>query len=105
MQELRLAGAISIVDRNPALAIEDEIRRQLLGQRFAGYDDTRCLGAPEIDKVCLTAACRPVKRQGSEGPIGPPVDPADRRGVAVRDQEIGAAEPCAAREVESELHG
>src|SRR6516162_8770343 len=97
MQELRLAGTIGIVDCNPVAPLRDEACHQLLGQRFAGYDDTRCLGAPEIDEMSLAASRRPVERQSSRRPIGPSVYPADGLDVAVRNQKIGSAQAYAAR--------
>src|SRR4029077_17969810 len=57
-----------------------------------------------MDQMRLATARRPMERQGSGWPIGPPVYPADRRGVAGRDAEIGATPGYAPGQVEGELH-
>ena len=62
MQKLRLGGAIGIVDRDPMSALRDETPHQLLVQCFAGDDDTRYPGGPEIDEMRLTAAGWPIQR-------------------------------------------
>ena len=59
--------------------------------------------APEMDEMRLAATLRTMQHECPGRPIGPSVDPADRRGVAVRNQEVGAAQGCAAGQVEGEL--
>src|ERR1700760_2679825 len=85
-------------------ALRDETRHHLLPERFAMYDHARCLGTPEMEEMRLSAARRPMQGKGSGGPILPSVYPGNGCGVAVRNQEIGAAQSGATGQIEGELH-
>src|SRR5205085_1514159 len=85
-------------------ALRDEASHHLLAECFARNDDTLRLGTPEMEEMSLAATRWPMQCQGSGWPIRPPVYPAKCCGIAVRDQEIGAAQSNAARQIERELH-
>src|SRR5690242_8382416 len=61
--------------------------------------------APDVDEMRLAATRRTVQHERPGGPIGPPVDPAERGCIAVRNEKIGTAEGGAARQIKSELYG
>ena len=68
-----------------------------------GYRDGRRPLAPQVEEMRLAATRRAVQHQGSGRPIGPPVEPSNRRRIAVRHQKIGAAQRRAAGQAEGEL--
>ena len=84
-------------------ALDDEARHRLLVQIFAGNRDGRCPLAPEMEEMRLAATRRTMQHQRPGRPVGPPVDPADGRGIAVRNEKIGAAQRGAAGQIEGEL--
>jgi len=91
VEEGTFGGAIGIVDGDPMRAPGGEARHLLFVQRFPGHDDRRCPLAPEMNEMRLAATWRTVQHQRAGRPLGPPVDPADRRGVAFGDEEVRAA--------------
>ncbi len=91
MEEGTFGGAIGIVDGNPMPALGGEARHLLFVQRFPSHNDRRCPLAPEMNEVRLAATRRTMQHQRAVRPLGPPVDPADGRGVAFGDEEVRAA--------------
>src|SRR5436305_5696555 len=85
-------------------ALRDEASHHVLAECLARNDDSLRLGTPEMEEMSLAAMRWPMQCKGSGWPIGPPVYPAQRCGIAVRDQEIGAAQSIAAGQIEGELH-
>src|SRR6516162_6656817 len=52
----------------------------------------------------LAATRLAVQQKCARGPIGPAIDPAYGRGVALRDEEVRAAERCVAGETQGQLN-
>ncbi len=103
VQEPPLAGAVGVVDRDPGRARLDQRRQAGLVEPLPGEREAARMLAPEMDEVGLAASRRSVQHQGSGRPVGPAVEPGNRRLVAWRDQEIGAAERGAARKGDRQL--
>jgi len=98
-----LRGPIGIVDRNLLWHHVEELRQHRLPQCFSGNHEARGTLPPEMSQMCLAATARATQHEHCRGPIGPSIDPLDRRDVALRNHEIRAAESRAAGQVEREL--
>src|SRR5437763_409503 len=104
MEQPELGRAVGIIDGDAIAALRDEASHHLLPECLARNNDTLRMLTPEMEEMRLAATRWPMQRQGSSWPIRPPVYPAKRCGIAVRDQEIGAAQSNAAGQIEGELH-
>ena len=103
MEQRTLPGPLCIVDHDPRRAPAKEVRESCCRQFFPGEDDCRCAFLPNPGEMRLAATRRAMHYERYAGPSGPPINPLDRRDIAVGHQKIGAVERRAVGQIESEL--
>jgi len=103
VKESMFGSALGIVDGDSVRARGENVRQRPLLQPLPGEDDGRRALAPEMGEMRLATARRTMQNERSRRPIGPPIDPADGLGIAVRSEEIRAAERGRLTEIEGQL--
>ncbi len=103
MQEGCLRGTIGVIDGYSRAGAIDRLSEPSLVERRPGKQNRRGPVAPQMGEMGLAGAPRPVQQQDRRRPFGPAFDPAERRGVAVRNEKVFPAIGLAVRKVEHKL--
>ena len=103
MEQGALPSALCIVDHDSRRAPAKEVRESGRRQFFPGEDNCRCAFLPNPAEMRLAATRRTMHYERYAGPSGPPINPLDRRDIAVGYQEIRPVERRPVGQIEGEL--
>jgi hypothetical protein len=101
VQQGTLRRALGVIDGDPGAG---GVRGRVLIAQFVAGDQYRAAAAPpQLGEMALAAVRRAMQHEGVPRPVGPALDPAESRRVAVGNEKIGTAERRPMRQVERQL--